>query len=134
MATEFLNEKTYVDQASAVLDKLTAEFEKNGRRIKPQIVTTSKIRNILSMAADIYDKVLQNTEDQLSDEIASRIEYLRVRMIYECGREPKVNDFVKAAQLLDYVKMIGNDKKKYILFYHYLEALVAFHRYKGGKD
>ena len=134
MATEFLNEKTYVDQAEAVLDKLTAKFEKNGKWITPQIVTTSKIRNILSMAADIYDKVLQNKEEQLNDEIVSRIEYLRVRMIYECGREPKVKDFVNAANLLDYIKMIGSDKKKYILFYHYLEALVAFHKYKGGKD
>lgn len=134
MATEFLNEKTYVDQAESVLDKLTAKFEKNGKWITPQIVTTSKIRNILSMAADIYDKALQNKEDKLSDEIVSRIEYLRVRVIYECGREPKVKDFVNSANLLDYIKMIGNDKKKYILFYHYLEALVAFHKFKGGKD
>lgn len=134
MATEFLNEKTYVDQAESVLDKLTAKFEKNEKWITPQIVTTSKIRNILSMAADIYDKALQNKEDKLSDEIVSRIEYLRVRVIYECGREPKVKDFVNSANLLDYIKMIGNDKKKYILFYHYLEALVAFHKFKGGKD
>lgn len=134
MATEFLNEKTYVDQAEAVLEKLTQKFEKNGKWITPQIVTTSKIRNILSMAADIYDNVLQNRDEQLNDEIVSRIEYLRVRMIYECGREPKVKDFVNAASLLDYVKMIGNDKKRYMLFYHYLEALVAFHKYKGGKE
>ena len=134
MATEFLSEKTYVNQAESVLDKLTAKIERNGKWITPQIVTTSKIRNILSMAADIYDKVLQNKEDQLSDEIVSRIEYLRVRMIYECGREQMVKNFVNAAQLLDYIKMIGSDKKKYILYYHYLEALVAFHRYKGGKD
>ena len=134
MATEFLKEKTYVDQAESVLDKLTQKFEKNGKWITPQIVTTSKIRNILSMAADIYDNVLQNKDDQLSDEIVSRIEYLRVRIIYECGREPKVKEFVNAADLLDYIKMIGNDKKKYVLFYHYLEALVAFHKFKGGKD
>ena len=134
MATDFLNEKTYVDQAEKVLDKLTQKIERNGKWVTPQIVTTSKIRNILSMAADIYDNVLQNSEEQLSDEVVSRIEYLRVRMIYECGREPKVKDFVKEAQLLEYVKMIGNDKKKYILFYHYLEALVAFHKFKGGKE
>ena len=134
MATEFLNEKTYVDQAESVLDKLTQKFEKNGKWITPQIVTTSKIRNILSMAADIYDHVLQNKDDYLSEEIVSRIEYLRVRIIYECGREPKVKEFVNAADLLYYIKMIGNDKKKYVLFYHYLEALVAFHKFKGGKD
>jgi len=134
MAKEFLNEKTYVDQAESVIEKLTTRFEKNGKWIQPQIVTTSKIRNILSMSADIYDKVLQNKEELLGDEIISRIEYLRVRIIYECGREHKVKDFVDAAGLLDYVKMIGGEKKRYILFYHYLEALVAFHKYKGGKE
>ena len=68
MATEFLNEKTYVDQAESVLNKLTQKIEKNGKWVTPQIVTTSKIRNILSMAADIYDNVLQNKEEQLSIE------------------------------------------------------------------
>lgn len=134
MAAEFLSEKTYVDQAEAVLDKLTQKIERNGKWIMPQIVTTSKIRNILSMAADIYDTVLQNRDDKLSDDIISRIEYLRVRMIYECGREPKVKDFINGARLLDYIKMIGDEKKRYVLFYHYLEALVAFHKFKGGKD
>ena len=132
MATVFLDEKAYVDQAEDVLKRLDKKVDMRGRPI-PQI-TTSKIRNILSMAADIYNTVLQNREDGLSDEIVSRIEYLRVRIIYECGREPSVKYFVEEAELLDYIKLIGNDKKKYILFYHYLEALVAFHRYNGGKD
>lgn len=131
---EFLKETTYVDEAEKTLAELTKPFEKNGRMIKPQIVSTSKIRNILSMAADIYDNVMQNSSDTLSDDIVSRIEYLRVRMIYECGREDSVKRFINASRLLEYVKMIGNDKKKYILFYHYLEALIAFHKYNGGKD
>ena len=132
MTTLFLDEKTYVDQAEKVLDRLLEKKDKWGKRIS--LVTTSKIRNILSMAADIYDKVLQNREDQLSKDIVSRIEYLRVRIIYECGREDKVKYFVEEANLLEYLKMIGSDKQKYILFYHYLEALVAFHKYKGGKE
>ena len=132
MTTLFLDEKTYVDQAEKVLDRLLEKKDKWGKRIS--LVTTSKIRNILSMAADIYDKVLQNREDQLSKDIVSRIEYLRVRIIYECGREDKVKYFVEEANLLEYLKMIGSDKQKYLLFYHYLEALVAFHKYKGGKE
>ena len=132
MATVFLDEKAYVDQAEDVLQRLAKKVDKRGRPI-PQI-TTSKIRNILSMAADIYNTVLQNIKEELSDEIVSRIDYLRVRMIYECGREQSVKHFVEEAELLDYIKLIGNDKKKYILFYHYLEALVAFHRYNDGKD
>ena len=131
---EFLNETTYVDQAEKVIDDLKAPYEKNGKTIHPQLVTTSKIRNILSMAADLYDNVLQNRNNELSADIVSRIEYLSVRMIYESGRETLVKSFVTRAHLDEYAKMIGNDKKKYILFYRYLEALVAFHKFKGGKD
>ena len=129
-----LNETTYVDKAEHVIDELKQPYEKEGRMVKPQLVTTSKIRNILSMAGDIYDKIMQENSPQLSQDIRARIEYLRVRIVYESGREPTVKSFVKKAQLLECIKEIGKEKKDYLLFYHYLEALVAFHRYKGGKD
>ena len=133
---EFLNEKTYVDQAEKVLDELTQPYtDNNGKTRTPSLLTTSKIRNILSMAADIYDSVLQNMEPELNSDLVARIEYLRVRMIYEAGREPaKVKPFIEKAKLIEYAKMIGNDKKRFILFYRYMEALVAFHKFKGGKE
>lgn len=135
---EFLNEATYVDQAEKVIQALKATKIVNGREIKPQLVTTSKIRNILSMAADIYDNALQSSSNELGSDITSRIEYLRVRVVYECGRDndrdKPVQAFVKESRILDYIKMIGSDKKKYIMFYRYLEALVAFHKFYGGKD
>ncbi len=132
---EFLNEATYVNQAEEVFKELLKPTkDKFGKEKRPQLVTTSKLRNILAMAADIYDSVLQNPSNVLNPDTVSRIEYLRVRMIYESGREATVKDFVVKTRLLDYVKMIGNDKKRYILFYRYLEALVAFHKFNGGKE
>ena len=129
---EYLSESTYVDQAENVIGELKKLVDQRGRPVP--MITTSKIRNILSMAADIYDNALKVTSDALSDEVTARIEYLRVRMIYEAGREPVVKTFIEKAHLLDYAKMIGSDKKRYILFYRYLEALVAFHRFNGGRD
>ena len=131
---EFLSEATYVDKANAVLDALKADCTDERGFRKDKLVSTSKIRNILSMAADIYDNVMQNNSNTLSNDIVSRIEYLRVRMIYESGREDKVKKFISKANLIEYAKMIGNDKKKYILFYRYMEALIAFHKYIGGND
>ena len=52
----------------------------------------------------------------------------------ECGREPKVNEFVQKAQILDILKEIKQSKKNYLLFSRYMEALIAFHRYYGGRD
>lgn len=131
MATEFLSEKTYVEKAENVIKSLRDEN-------KGKLVTTSKLRNILAMAADIYDKLLIESDDIISDELKARIEYLRVRVIYEYGRDSSwpnlLQKFVDKSELLSIVKQINGDRKKYILFYHYLEALVAFHKYFGGKE
>ena len=59
---------------------------------------------------------------------------MRVRVMYECGREPLVNDLVREAQIIEILKEIGASKKNYLLFSRYMEALVAFHKYYGGKD
>lgn len=127
-----LNEQNYVDFAETVIVKLSKKTDRNGRSVP--MVTTSKIRNLLAMAADIYNDVMNQNENELSDEICSKIEYLRVRFIYECGREQKVKDLVLEAQILELLKNIGKSRERYILFNHYMEALVAFHRFYDGKD
>ena len=54
--------------------------------------------------------------------------------MYECGREPKVKEFVKKAEIIDILKEINTSKKNYLLFSRYIEALIAFHKYYGGKE
>lgn len=93
------------------------------------MVATSKIRNLLSMAADIYNQVLDCKDNELPTKLVSRIDYLRVRFIYECGRDERTNDLIDEAGLIDILKQINGDKNNYILFYHYMEALVAFKKY-----
>lgn len=128
-----INEKNYVDKAEKVIYEL-AEESKLKSRGKVNIVTTSKLRNLLAMNSDIYNQILLYSSEKLNDELAGRIEYLRVRVMYECGREPKVKEFVKKAELIEILKEIGASKKNYLLFSRYMEALIAFHKYYGGKE
>ncbi len=128
-----INKNNYVDKAEKVIQKLV-EDSKQKNRGKVNIVTTSKIRNLLAMTADIYNQVLVYTNEKLNEDISGRIEYLRVRFMYECGREPKVKEFVKEAEIIDLLKEIGQSKKNYLLFSNYMEALVAFHKFYGGQD
>lgn len=128
-----INKNNYVDKAEKVIQKLV-EDSKQKNRGKVNIVTTSKIRNLLAMTADIYNQVLVYTNEKLNENISGRIEYLRVRFMYECGREPKVKEFVKEAEIIDLLKEIGQSKKNYLLFSNYMEALVAFHKFYGGQD
>lgn len=128
-----INDNNCVDKAENVIKNLVKGARKNFKG-EPDIVTTSKIRNLLAMNADIYNQVLTKSSEKLDDEICGRIEYLRVRFMYECGREPKVKEFVQQAEILEILKEIKQSKKNYPLFSRYMEALIAFHKYYGGKE
>lgn len=129
----YLTNETYVDKAEQAIKALSEK--KNFRTGKPEpMVTTSKIRNLLSMAVDIYNEILLLKEDKLDSDICGRIDYLRIRFVYEEGRDKKVKEFAEEANLLAALKEVNGSKKNYILFYRYMEALVAFHKFYGGRD
>lgn len=128
-----VNEQNYVDEAEKVI--LELKNMKDPRTGKPvPIVTTSKLRNLLAMTTDIYNIILNQTEDNLPEEICSRIEYLRVRFLYEAGREPAVKNMIEKAGVLELLKNVNGSKRNYILFSRYMEALVAFRKYHVERD
>ena len=128
-----INETNYVKMAEKTIQALANK--KNERTGKPiAMVTTSKIRNLLAMTADIYNEVERKQGDRLTDDILSRIQYLRLRFVYEAGREPKVKDLVIQARLLDVLNEIGDSRENYILFSHYMEALVAYRKFYGKDE
>ena len=119
-----LDSNTYVDTAEAVILKL-----KNGNGL----LTTSKIRNLLSMISTLYDEVRRGNR-QLNKKEQGQIQYIRLHFAYEAGRDQKVKEFVQAADIMAHIKDIGEDKERFLLFCRYLEALVAFHRFNDGKE
>lgn len=127
-----LTDENYVQMAEKAMNELCAMRDKKGKEIKP--VTTSKIRNLLAMTAAIYNDVVMSQSEKLSSEIVGRINYMKIRFIYEAGREPRVRDLVEKACLLDHISEIGNSRSQYILFSRYMEALVAYRKFYGGKD
>ena len=123
-----INALNYVDVAESVI--LALKNENNGRLA----LTTSKIRGLLSMTESIYTDVQRNRSETLSEELQSRVQYLRMRVAYEAGRDPVVKKFVIKAELLEQLSNIRADKERLLLFCRYMEALVAYHRYHGGND
>ena len=66
-----INEENYVSKAEYVIKKLA---EKKDKRGNPNMVTTSQLRNLLAMSADIYNMITAQTNDKLSDEIKGKKE------------------------------------------------------------
>ena len=127
-----LTEENYVELAEEAIKKLIGKQDRYGHSIEP--VTTSKIRNLLAMTADIYNEVINSQNELLSTEVIGRIKYLKIRFVYESGREPKVKNLVETANILGYLDEIGNSRSQYILFSRYMEALVAYRKYYCEKD
>ncbi len=122
-----LTEENYVEIAEQVIKKLHEEKNQKGQPIG--IVTTSKIRNLLSMTANIYNDVVNTKSEHLSNEEIGRINYLKLRFVYEAGREQKVKRLVETAQILQCLDAIKGNRSQYILFSRYMEALVAYRKF-----
>ena len=120
-----LTDQEYVDRAEGVIKKLDDERK---------LLTTSKIRNLLSMISSLYDEVRRSTSDKLSAEAMSQIQYIRLHFAYEAGRDKNVKAFVEEADILRHIKDIGDSKAQFMLFCRYMEALVAYRKYLGGRD
>ena len=101
-------------------------------------ITTSKIRGLLSGMSDIYNDVVRVEGEELPQDIVDRIQYLKVQFVYEYGRYDKkdgsVRRFINESKILNKIDQIGTSKKKFIEMERYMEALVAYHRFYGGKD
>lgn len=127
--------ENYVDEAERIMRALISSGT---------TITTSKIRNLLSLVTDIYNDESIRTEDKLKPDSVVKLNLMRVRVAYEYGRDNgesvgkdkvyPMREFITQAHLLEYLKGISTDRADLIRFAHYMEALVAFHRYLGGKE
>ena len=112
----------YVDFA----EKLMAGQSRN--------ITTSKLRNLLSLLMDVYNVENLRTGSEISPDSALKLQMARIRMAYEYGRDRNTKEFMEAAHLLPWLKALGTSREKVLHYIHYMEAIVAYHRFFGGRE
>lgn len=137
-----LEKTNYVDMAEDVVSELVRD--KEGKLL----LTTTKIRSLLSMVSTIYNEVLHYPLDKLNEDIVERLKYLKMRFAYEAGREDNnkkekkngkkienpIRNLIRVAEIFETIEWIGDDKQRCILFCKYMESIVAYHKFYGGKD
>ena len=131
---EVLTKDNYSDLAESIF---------KGKNGDGDLITKSKIRNLLAMAIEIYYALPQkNVGEKVElEDILDRINYFKIRCYYEASREKKVEGFLKDANIFEYLEGLSKrpdgdvDKamkrleQEFILFVRYMEALVAFRAY-----
>ena len=100
---------------------------------KGALITTSQIRKFLSAVNSLENKVL-SCDKELSSELANEIKYLKVKLAYQVGRE-NGNTGLKNLynELEPLINQIGASKDNFKKFARYVEAIVAYHKFNGGK-
>lgn len=107
------------------------------------VLTTSKIRKFLSGLNKINNKVLAFEANNpnvstLPEDIVSELQYLKIRLLYQAGRDKErerpVKDFIEKSNIIQKIDNINIDIIKFKDLFGYIEALVAYHKYKGGRD
>lgn len=125
--TEF-DDSSYVSKAEDVIKEMKREGFKKGR----DTLTTSQLRKLLSMTSTLYDRV----QFEGLEKVIDRIAYLRIQFIYQGGRNAAVKEMIDKAEILKILEKIQKNQEKadFIRFCHYMEALVAYFKYYGGRD
>lgn len=102
-------------------------------------VTTSQIRkfltavNVVRNKVDLY-KAKNKGAESLSKELTAEIKFLKVNLLYQAGRTDAVKQFMTVSKLDIIIDGIGDSLARFVKFTKYVEALVAYHKFLGGRD
>lgn len=124
----------YVTRAENVIKSLNRKNDKY-KTIK---LTTTQLRKFLAMANEIDNKIkLCELKDDIKDDklpqsIINEILSMKVKLIYQSGREPNVKEFVNKSNIIKDIDEIDGKASKFKEFFNYLEALVAYRKFEGG--
>ena len=127
-------------KAEAVIKSLVYKDNRNRDKID---LTTGQIRKFLTAVNSLTSKITvykaqHGQLDTLPDNLVAEIKYLKVKIAYQAGRDKSRNNtiktFVEKAKLFEKIDTIGNNIQEYEKFAHYIEALVAYHKFYGGRD
>lgn len=119
-----------VAQAEAVMKNLPRD--KWGKIF----LTTSQIRKFLSAVNSLSNKInlykIQNgAPKELDADLAAQVKYLKIKLVYQAGRERNVKEFMNKSNLVPLIDGIGTSVKAYEEFAKYVEALVAYRKFMG---
>lgn len=107
-------------------------FIDNVKNEKPRpIITVSQLRKFLSGVNAVQNKfsVLSGDKPEKEAEILNEVQYLRIKLAYQAGREKSI----KPVQLeLDPIIAQIKSKDEFNVFARLIESVVAYHKYYGG--
>ena len=100
---------------------------------------TSQIRKFLAAVNTLTNRIAvyraRNAgAREMSALLGEQVKYLKVKFAYQAGRERTVRELGEKAEMAKRIDRIGLDIGEYERFAQFIEALVAYHKFYGGRD
>lgn len=125
-----------VKKAESVIERL--ELNKKGDSM---LLTYAQLRKVLGYVVAIKNKLsIEQAKNRNFSELPSDIEFevrfLKTNLLYQAGRievnrRYPMKSFIEKSELILMIDSIGNSVKHYELMCKYVEALVAFYKYRS---
>lgn len=116
-----VGECEYADFASRIMSKRERDFRG---------LTTSKLRGIYAHIVNLNSRMGSQEE---FEGLKGDLQYLKVKMAYDAGREDAVRSFLDRTHLMAMLDRIAT-YDQFLLYCRYAESLVAYFKFYGGKD
>ena len=124
-----LDETNYASFAEKIFRNAKNNVQENRNRWFGKL-TTTKLRSIYGLIMNVYTKINEPSD---FEKYQSDIQYMKVKMAYESGRDQTVKQFIDSTYLMDAVSRIKT-YEQFLLYCRYAESLVAYFKFYGGKD
>jgi CRISPR-associated protein Csm2 len=125
-----LNGETYAKAAETIMQNAKKKSDARERDAWFGRLSTSKIRGIYGLITNVYTRI---TDEVSFEENKTDLQYIKVKMAYECGRDRNVDSFIKGTGLMTAIDSIAA-YDQFILYCRYAESLVAYFKFYGGKE
>lgn len=122
---KMLNSVNFANIAENILKR-----EKSNDRGIFRNLTTTKLRRIYGLIMNMYTQI--NVPEDFAEHRGD-LQYLKVKMAYEAGRENAVRNFLDVTGLMTAIDLV-TDYDKFMLYCRYAESLVAYFKFYGGKE
>lgn len=123
----------HIDQIMKDYKILVEEAKILGKYLKDIGVKSSQFRRIFTHIKRLHVEININTEkdNPLKDEKLKKVLILKPKMAYTAGRHDNLRFlYEKITEFVDKIERVND----YNIFYDFIEASLAYHKYFGGKE
>lgn len=130
-------EKVHIPDIAEEAEQVILGLERDNEG-KPKI-TKSQIRKFLAAVNTLTNEVesyraRNGGAKELSPALGEQVKYLKVKFAYQAGRERTVRELGEKGKIKERIDRISLSVERYERFARFIEALVAYHKFHGGKD